>query len=321
MSLQGLGTENSPLLVHSWNELKEAFKKEDNGSELSTNNYQYISLENDIDMTTETKGWLNESVQITLHSYIKFLGNNHVIRSLAMADANLFYSSDAVSDIYFDSLGIENFYILGQHSASGILSSNTGSANKRIYFNNCSFSGVLDGLHYYAGLITPTNGGSRANYVYMNNCVFNLYLKDKATFYGHINAPAMCIIFMTNCNIYLQGQPYVDKYGIFYTTGDLTTCQIRGNLNPIGQSVGIATNYLITLDSQTGAYNVIDLITDSKYEIHTRESSTIVNTHNAPNLSITPAFSKCLFDFTDPAGDGSMTLEDKLTSLNFLYGA
>lgn len=320
MSLQGLGTKNSPLLVHTWNELKEAFKKESNGNELSTSNYQYISLENDIDMTTETKGWLKEDEQITLHSYIKFLGNNHIIRALAIVDMNLFYSSDSVSDIYFDNLGIESFYVLGQHSHSGIFMSNTGTSDKRIYFNNCSFSGVLDGLHKYTGLITNTLNKSLYNYVYMNNCVFNLYLKDKATFYGDVASPTVPMIFMTNCNIYLQGQPYVDNRGIFNTNGDLTTCQIRGNLSPIGRSSNYSDNYFIYFAGQTGAYNVIDLTTNSSDKIYINDSSTIVNTHNAPNIRIASITSDYLFDFTDPAGDGSMTLEDKLISLNFLYG-
>lgn len=319
MSLQGLGTENSPFLVHTWTELKEAFKKENNGNELSTSNYQYISLENDIDMTTETKGWLQKDDRIILHSYIKFLGNNHVIRALAIVDMDLFYSSDLISDVYFDNLRIESFYILGQYSSSSILMSKTGTSDKKIYFNNCSFSGILDGLHTYVGLITTVK--SQYNYVYMNNCVFNLYLKDKATFYGNVDLSTMPMIFMTNCNIYLQGQPYVDNRGVFCTNGDLTTCQIRGNLKSRGRVGNYGDNYFILFGGQKGAYNVIDLTTDTVEKIGINDSSTIINTHNAPNIKVSMISSDYLFDFTDPAGDGSMTLEDKLISLNFLYGA
>lgn len=320
MSLNGSGTENSPFLVSTWDQFKEALEYEDSES-FNESNLKYVSLQNDIDITTAKKGWMGAEEQIKITNYVKIMGNNHTIRSLPILDTFLFYNYTNNDYIYFYNLNIENFYILGQHSPAGVFCFTMGGVvnnTRGIQFYNCSFSGILDGLHEYTGLISAENHLS--NKTIFNNCNFNLFLKDKATFYGALIYSAL-YIYMTNCNIYLQGNPYINGSGIFSTSGDLTTSQIRGNIKFKGRIDGYSNYYFMALNSNNGAYNVIDLTTDSEDSINIQDSSTIVNNHKAPDIRVSGIASDYLFDFTDPAGDGSMTLKDKLVELNFLYGA
>ena len=319
MSLNGLGTESNPFLVSTWDQFKEALEYEDS-EKFNENSLKYVSLQNDIDITTEKKGWMGKEEQVNITNYVKIIGNNHTIRSLPILDTFLFYKFSNADYIYFYDINIENFYILAQHLNSGLFSFGTfgtSDSTQGINFYNCSFSGILDGLHQYTGLVSP--GYNSINKTTFNNCNFNLFLKDRATFYGALAHSAQ-YIHMTNCNIYLQGNPYVDSRGIFSTSGDLTTSQIRGNITPKGRISNYSDNFLMYIGSGQGAYNVIDLVTNSSDRISISDSSTIVNNHNAPNIKIAGISPDYLFDFTNPAGDDSMTLEDKLIELNFLYG-
>lgn len=320
MNLKGSGSENNPFLVSTWDEFKEALEYENNEN-FNENNLKYVSLNNDIDITKEKKGWMGKEEQIIITNYIKIIGNNYTIRSLPILDTFLFYKESGADYIYFENLKIENFYILVRKlSPAGLFSfctTNKLDSIQGIQFYNCSFSGVLDGLHEYAGFTSSTY-----NKTTFNNCSFNLFLKDKATFYGALNRSAQSIS-MNNCNIYLQGKPYVDANGIFSTSGDLVTSQIRGHIQSKGRIGSYSSNFFIYLNGRYGAYNVIDLAieTEGEAKIDIKDSSTIVNSHNATNITLTSTPSDYLFDFADPAGDGSMTLEDKLIELNFLYGA
>ena len=316
MSLNGLGTESNPFLVSTWDQFKEALEYEDS-EKFNENSLKYVSLQNDIDITAEKKGWMGAKEQIKITNYVKIMGNNYTIRSLPILNTFLIDGNTNSRNIYFYNLNIENFYILGQQSTAGLYRFGIYNTDSNIQFYNCSFSGILDGLHYYTGFIFK--GTNQSNITYFNNCNFNLFLKDRATFYGNLSDSSQKI-YMNNCNIYLQGEPFIDSLGIFSTNGDLVTSQIRGNIKTKGRSSNYSDNYFLSLRGLSGAYNVIDLITDSSDKISISDSSTIVNNHNAPNIKIAGISSDYLFDFTNPAGDNSMTLEDKLIKLNFLYG-
>lgn len=258
MSITGTGTELDPLLVHNYDELKEAC--ETAGDWLYENRIRYVRLVEDIDWNNDGRTWERIKLGLTSGSSVTFVTNldfyGHTIKNVLLENERNMFLGVYMNNTTYSSIESTNgsgkllnifsngsYGIVGGHNTSGngaytpqqnnvcpiknISMSVNATSMKSAAFVGCYFENCA--LYYVNS--TPSETSNKGTY----GIVANRYYS--AATYKDFGGD-----MFKNCDLYLDISN-IDVYKmstVFYNqqssdTG-MTDCRISGKLSSIDEN-------------------------------------------------------------------------------------
>lgn len=172
MAYTGSGTQNDPIVIDNWEDLKTQMMRSG----------IWISLDPDAEnkvidfLDTEEKAGLTQIFSLRAH----ILGNGWTFRNVICQQNGYFFNNNVIATI--QDLHFENILILGEYLFNG-----------KYNFVNCQFTAMLQ---KYATL-------HRSTYSNYTGCSFHLYFSPSCTnFYNGVILQSI----LTGCTIHLRGK-------------------------------------------------------------------------------------------------------------------
>lgn len=270
MAITGTGTKDDPYIVHSYDELKEKYTKQDS----STTNC-YIKLANDIDCNDFGDSWEWTAMERVYDSgsgnkYIDL--DNHTIKNIMIKSGGSLFSDN------IGSTHISNGKILN------VFNSGARTILENVRLNNISIS------------VNGTNITFKAFYnVVFEKCA--VYFKsnklNNSVFYGNIYPYCKYSDFYLEINDKNE-RPIFENYALGSET--MTDCRVRGYVRGKSKNYylvygGTCANSVIEMDTTNMTW---DSTSSSRQPFYYQDKSTgIINTEISPNLDNTGSLTAC----------------------------